>query len=114
MEELVRLHQPRSVGYPLPHPHPSPFPEGPFQCQSCVPSLAQDLPSTRRTVVPRAPCKARGLRENSARTRERVPARHHHHLHWSCQHIDAAFSSRSTNQVPQLRAELLGGRSEIL
>ena len=78
VEELIRPHQSYPVRNPFSRAHPPLFREGPFQCKLCMPLLAQSEHSTRRTMDPDVPEERRGLRDDSPRTRKRVPAEYSH------------------------------------
>jgi hypothetical protein len=71
LSSLTKIFQP--VESPLSHSHLSLFPEGPVSHNFRVPSLAQNVPSTRCPVVSVNPRKGRGLHKNSPRTLKRVP-----------------------------------------
>ena len=78
-----------------------------------MPSVAQNVHSTRRTVVTIGldDRKEQSLRENHAQARERVRAGYHIHSSRSRKHLDAAFTPRPTVQNYQFRSWFLAGRS---
>ena len=97
VEEFLRSHKPSPVGCPFPHLHPSLFPRGPFPRQFCMPSLAKNLPPTRRTMVPVVPLQGRGLRKNSPRASQRVSAGYNHRFRGL---DNTASSPYRTDRVP--------------
>jgi hypothetical protein len=100
VEELVHLRKPDPGGRPFSHPHPSLFLAGPFLRQFCMPLLAWNLPSKRRTVVPAVSLGGRGLRQNSSRTRERIRVGCNRRWRGSRLRRGTPSPPRSTNQVP--------------
>jgi hypothetical protein len=99
-----------------PSSHPSLSRGRPTPRRLRVPSLAQNLHSTRCTVVTIGPDdqKERSLRENPARARERVPTGYQIHSSRLCNHPGAAFTLRSTIQGPRPCLRLLVKHSEVL
>ena len=89
--------------------------EGPVSRQFRVPPVAQNVHSTRRTVITIGSDnqKEQSLRENHAQVRERVRAGHHIHPSRSRKRLDAAFTSRSTLQDYQFRSQFSAGRSGV-